>query len=155
MESGNLAHQPHNRKGKLVSAEIYELPLLPYERDLIATLGLSEQEYREFAAEVKTKLRETDFKGEPVAGLATPFLIQIAIGLVLTGIGLLLAPKPSQDERNKRQASIQLDSQTGRTRFNNTTGFDGAPQLAQLGSRIPMPFGQFVDPGLPLSLIHI
>ena len=143
MESGNLAHQPNTGKGKLVSAEIYDLPLLPYEHDLIASLGLSEKEYREFAAEVRTRLREADFKGEPVAGPATPFLIQIAIGLVLTGIGMLLAPKPKQQEQD-RQRAVQTDSQTGRTRFNNTVGFEGAPQLARLGSRIPIPFGLFV-----------
>ena len=149
MAPGNPAHQPNPRPGKLVSAEIYELPLLPYEHDLISALGLSEQEYREFAAEVRRKLREADFKGQPVNGPVTPILINLAIGLVLTGVAMLLAPKPKQPEERKQRQSLQLDSQTGRTRFNNTIGFDGAPQLAQLGSRIPMPFGQFVDPGLP------
>lgn len=149
MEPGNLANQPNAGQGKLVSSEVYELPLLPYEHDLISALGLSEQEYREFAAEVRVKLREADFKGQPTNDFGlTVALVSLAIGLVLTGVQVLLAPKPrQQDER--RQQNLQLDSQTGRTKFNNTIGFDGAPQLAQLGSRIPMPFGQFVDPGLP------
>lgn len=150
MEPGNLANQSDSRKGQLVSAEVYELPLLPYEHDLIATLGLSEQEYREFAAEVRTKLREVDFKGQPTNDIITPILISLAVGLVLTGVSVLLAPKPKQPNQEKKQnKSIQLDSQSGRTRFNNSVGFEGAPQLAQLGSRIPMPFGQFIPGGQP------
>ena len=34
-------------------------------------------------------------------------------------------------------------NQEGRTRFANTIGFDGVPQLAQLGSRIPLVFGDY------------
>ena len=110
MEPGNLANQPNAGKGKLVSAEIYELPLLPYEHDLIATLGLSEQEYREFAAEVRTKLREADFKGLPVNAPAVPILINLAIGLVLTGVALLLAPKPKQPNQDKKQNKSRIRS---------------------------------------------
>ena len=132
MESGDLANQPKPRKGDLAPAEVFRLPLLPYERDLIATLGLSEEEYRVFAAEVTRKLQEENFEGKPVAGAAlVPFLVNLAIGVALTGMSMLLMPKPKQQEERK---SIQLDSQKGRAKFNNSIGFDGAPQLAQLGS---------------------
>ena len=78
--------------------KVYELPLLPYERDLIATLGLSEEEYRVFAAEVDKKLRETDFKGQPTADATTIAIISLVVGVLSTGISLLLAPKPKQQE---------------------------------------------------------
>ena len=53
---------------------------------------------------------------------------------------MLLMPKPKQQEERK---SIQLENQKGRAKFNNSIGFDGAPNLAQLGSRIPIPFGMY------------
>ena len=143
MESGDLANQPNPRKGQLVPAEQYSLPLLPYERDLIQVLGFSEQEYREFASEVSRKLREADFKGQPTADAITISIVSLVIGLALTAASVLLAPKPKQFNQKERR-SIQLPSQEGRTRFNNNIGFEGAPQLAQLGSRIPIPFGMYV-----------
>ena len=143
MESGDLANQPKSRKGELVPAEQYSLPLLPYERDLIQVLGLSEQEYRDFAGEVDRKLREADFKGQPTADAITISIVSLVIGLALTAASVLLAPKPKQLNQKDRR-SIQLPSQEGRTRFNNNIGFEGAPQLAQLGSRIPIPFGLYV-----------
>lgn len=151
MESGDLANQPNTRKGDLAPAEVFRLPLLPYERDLIASLGLSEEEYRAFAAEVTRKLQNTNFQGQPVAGAALPFIITLAIGVALSAVAMLLMPKPKEPEEKK---SIRLEDQKGRAKYNNSRGFDGAPNLAQLGSRIPIPFGMYVpdstapDPGL-------
>ena len=34
---------------------IYDVPLLPYEKELIKTIGLTEEEYRAFAAEVRRR----------------------------------------------------------------------------------------------------
>lgn len=149
MESRDIANQPKPGKGELVPAEVHRLPLLPYERDLISSLGLSEEEYRAFAAEVSRKLQETSFEGKPVAGaVLVPLLISVVVGVVMS----LLAPKPKQQEDNKK--SIKLADEKGRSRFNESRGFDGAPELAQLGSRIAIPFGMYVpdstdpNPGL-------
>ncbi len=145
MEQGIPTHQRAAGKGPLVPLETYKLPLLPYERDLIAQLGISEEDYREFAAEVSSRIRYDQLEGVPVAGPAVvPILINLAIGLVLTGVSMLLAPKPQAPDQKKQQR-FEISSRTGRTRFNNSVGFDGAPSLAQLGSRIPIPFGMFED----------
>ena len=145
MESGNLSNQSNIGKGDLAPVEVHRLPLLPYERDLIATLGLSEEEYRSFAAEVTRKLQQTDFKGQPVAAAAVPILISLAVGAALSLVATALLPKPKEQQQEKKQkASINLPGQQGRTKFNNSVGFDGAPQLATLGSRIPIPFGMYV-----------
>ena len=73
-----------------------------------------------------------------------PVLINLAVGLVLTGVSMLLQPKPQSIRAHDReQRSIVGSNQEGRTRFANTIGFDGVPQLAQLGSRIPLVFGDY------------
>lgn len=145
MEQRAFAHQRDDRQGALVPAVSYSLPLLPYERDLIAELGISEQEYREFAAEVSRNVKYELLEGIPVAGPAlVPILINLAIGAVLTGVSMLLAPKPQQQNREKQEQKVfEVSSQQGRTRFNNSTGFDGSPQIALLGTRVPIPFGMY------------
>lgn len=149
MEQGIPTHQRASEKGALVSLESYTLPLLPYERDLIAQLGVSEEEYRDFAAQVSSRIRYDQLEGVPVAGPAlVPILINLAVGLVLTGVSMLLAPKPQKPDEGKKQKTLEISSKTGRTRFNNSVGFDGAPGLAQLGSRIPIPFGLY-EPDTP------
>ena len=143
-----LPHLQNAERGELVALERIEQPLLPYERALIKSIGISEQEYREFFRRVvEASERPLGYEHIPdiVNAPAVPVLINLAIGLVLTGIGALLAPKPPQpSDREQRQegGSITLSSQQGRTRFNQTVGFDGVPQLAQLGSRIPLIFGK-------------
>ena len=71
---------------------------------------------------------------------------------MLTGVSMLLQPKPQSQERDDReQRSIVGSNQEGRTRFANTIGFDGVPQLAQLGSRIPLVFGDYREETAELS----
>ena len=143
-----LPHLQNAERGELVALERIGQPLLPYERALIKSLDISEQEYREFFRQVvRASQRPPGYEHIPdiANGPAVPILINLAIGLVLTGVGALLAPKPpSGTDRQERQenGSITLSSQQGRTRFNQTVGFDGVPQLAQLGSRVPLIFGK-------------
>ena len=142
MERRFSSHQREDRVDQLATAKPYQPPLLPYERDLLQALGLSEEEYRWFADEVRKKNLETQIDG-PVNISVGAILISLAIGAVLTGVSALLAPKPRSPESEKRKPTIQLASQNGRTRFNNTVGFDGAPDLATLGTRIPIVFGMY------------
>ena len=119
--------------------------MLPYERQLIQTLGISEQEYR-------LKLRELYSHANRKAGYEAipdiqntpivPVLINLAIGIALTGISMLLAPKPKAPKKQQERDSLELPNETGRSRFNQTRGFQGAPPLAKLGSRIPYIFGK-------------
>lgn len=146
MESRDPAHLPSKKGSALVPAQRHEQPLLPYERQLIQALGISEQEYRWFADEVRykglTRPKGYELVPDVQAGFIVPILINLAIGAVLTAVGALLAPKPKAPERDQvRQRT--LASEQGRTRFNKSQGFDSAPNLADLGSRVPIPFGRY------------
>ena len=56
MADGNLVRQSGAEKGAVVfGPSVYDLPLLPFEKELIKTIGLTEEEYRKFAAEVRRK----------------------------------------------------------------------------------------------------
>lgn len=157
MERRPVAHLRVEKGSALVPAETYTYQLLPYERQLIEALGISEQEYRELAAEIQRSLKQRgpeydhipDIRNEPIS--LTTILVNLAVGLVLTGISMLLAPKPPTPKEEDGPSSKKLASQTGRSRFNNSVGFDAAPQLAQLASRIPIPFGRWreYDPDPP------
>lgn len=150
MEQGTSAHLPNTEGGALVPAETYIAPLLPYERQLIQALGVTEQEYRELTAELARSIKERgpeydhipDIKNDAVI---TPILINLAIGLILTGVSVLLSPKPQKPDQEDPIKQKNFGNQVGRSRFNNSVGFDGAPQLAQLASRIPIPFGRYEE----------
>ena len=143
MEQGIPAHKRASSEGALVPLETYKLPLLPFERDLIAQLGISEEEYRDFAAEVSSRIRYDQLEGVPTNdAVITPLLISLAVGAVLSVVSAALAPKPQQP-KSRENKTFEIGSKSGRTRFNNSVGFDGAPALAKLGSRIPIPFGMY------------
>ena len=121
---------------------IPQFPLLPFERDLCDTLGISEQEYRLFAEEVREKgsLRPAEYAHIPdirCDPATQAVLISLAIGLVMTGISLLL-PKPQEPEetKSKRPADVR-----GRSRFNQSSDFSSVQQIAELGDPVPILFG--------------
>lgn len=127
-------------------ASIYTLPLLPYERDLIELLGISEQEYRFFAQRAHEAARTRpagyehipDINCEPVS-----ILVSLAVGLALNAVSYLLTPKPGSPREITRQDREGL---TGPNRFNATFGFDGQLDLADYQSPIPIIFGRYTGP---------
>ncbi len=150
MGEGDSLHQQSSSVRDLgTGVRIYELPLLPYERQLIETLGCTEQEYRRFAylAAKRGALRPAEYAhiphivNEPVT--TTQFLTQLAIGLVLTGVSMLLQPKPKQFSRGE---TVKLADVTGRDRFSPTSGFDSQAELADYASPIPIIFGRYTGP---------
>ena len=150
MEERSFLHLQGKERGELVAPDAFQRKLLPYEWGLIQALEITEQDYREIFQRIAEEQRKRpaeyahipDVVNEPVT--TTAILINLAVGLVLTGVSMLLAPKPpSAEKKDENKGSIMASNQEGRTRFNNTVGFDGVPQLAQLGSRIPLLFGRF------------
>jgi len=129
------------------ASDLYRLPLLPYERELIATIGCSEEEYRAFAAEVirKGKVRPAGYEGIPdIQCDPVSIIISLVIGIVTSAVSYLLAPKvPKQSRDQKEIGQVALADRTGRTRFNATYGFDGSQALAEYGSRIAILFGRY------------
>ena len=56
MADGNLIRQSNVGKDSVVfGPSAYDVPLLPYEKQLIATIGITEDEYRKFVAEVRRR----------------------------------------------------------------------------------------------------
>jgi hypothetical protein len=151
MESRRPLHQSDNGKGRMVShrgvTDLSRLPLLPFERELVATLGCSEAEYRAFTVQAmkRSQVRPAEYNRVPdiqnyIPGVTESILISLAIGLATSAISFLLTPKPKQPGQT---SSRQLASVTGADRFSVTSGFDTQAELANYGDPIPIIFGQY------------
>ena len=152
MGNGDSLHQSQNANGAMVySPAIYNVPLLPYEKQLIRTLGCTEEEYKLFAAEVRKKgrLRPAEYEHIPDIvclpdGGFTLLLINLAVSLVLTGAAYLLMPKPRQPSSG-RGGRRTLGSIVGADRFVSSTGFDSTAELADYDAPIPIIFALYDD----------
>ena len=164
MEPRDSLHQQPSAESSLGSArgggKLLRLPLLPFERELVATLGCTEAEYRAFTVEAmkRSRVRPAEYDHIPViqngpfavggvlalttaAGALTTFGA-LAIGVALSALGFLLTPKPKQQGQGQTQ-SRQLPSVTGADRFSATSGFDTQADLANYGDPVPIIFGQY------------
>ena len=148
MADGNLVRQSNVGEGSVVfGPSVYDVPLLPYEKQLIATIGITEDEYRKFADEVRRRgaLRPAEYDHIPdiqAGDFGVSALISLAISLVLTGAAYLLTPKPKAPEASKR-TQLDLGSTNAANRFTPSRGFDTLNELADYGSPIPIIFGLY------------
>jgi len=153
MADGNLVRQQGNGKSAMVfGPSVYDVPLLPYERELIKTIGITEEEYQLFATEVRQRgrLRPAEYEHIPdiqAGPTLAPVLISLAISLVLTGVSYLLTPKPKTPSAQKKGSSIDTGSITGPNRFNPSRGFETLNELADYASPIPIVFGLYQGKG--------
>ena len=151
MADGHLLHQPSNGNGQLgFSAISSAVPLLPYEKELIKTIGCTEQEYRFFVEEAtrRAKVRPAGYEHIPDVkndAVVTPILVSLIVGALFTTAAALLAPKPKAPKfaKSKESSSKSLGSVTGASRFNSTFGFDTIAELASFGEVIPIVFGLY------------
>ena len=153
MADGNLVRQSGTEKGAMVfGPDVYDVPLLPYEKQLIATIGITEEEYRKFAAEVRRRgmVRPAEYDHIPdiqnEISTAT-LLVSLAISLVLTGVSYLLTPKPKTPSAPKRGSEIDTGSLTGPSRFSPTRGFETLNELADYNAPVPIIFGLYQGKG--------
>lgn len=125
----------------------YKLPLLPFERELIDLAGITEDEYRKFAAEVAERgvLRPAEYDHIPDVrnDALTVSIISLVIGLASTAASYFLTPKPRMPGGEDRQRQRQLGSRTGTNIFAPTSGFDSLADLATYGDAIPIVFGLY------------
>ncbi len=148
MAKGNSVYRSDDAESAVViGSSIYDVPLLPYERQLIATIGITEEEYRAFTAEVRRRgaVRPAAYDHIPdvQAGAAGPaILINLAISLVLTGVSYLLTPKPKMP-RAQGGGVTDLGSITGANRFTPSRGFETLAELADYASPVPIIFGMY------------
>ena len=144
------SHKPTDAEGAMVptssSAGFKDIPLLPYERQLIEAIGCTVEEYKEHrkrlinTGTIRPAGYESipDIRCDPTGGILT----SLVVGLVLSAVGALLAPKPKAPEQKERNQK-RLASETGPQRFNATSGFDSIQQIAEFGQTIPLLFGRY------------
>ena len=123
-----------------------DLPLLPYEWQLIGALGCTKEEYQQYKAEFYRRAKERgdayahipDIRCDPVT-----IAVNIIVGIALSAVSALLQPKPSQPKQQKQRQSINLGDDVGATRFNKSTQFDSVQEIARIGDVIPIMFGNY------------
>ena len=148
MAKRDSVYRPDDAESAVViGASIYDVPLLPYERQLIATIGITEEEYRAFTAEVRRRgaVRPAAYDHIPdvqAGATGTAILINLAISLVLTGVSYLLTPKPKMP-RAQGGGVTDLGSITGANRFTPSRGFETLAELADYASPVPIIFGMY------------
>ena len=123
------------------------LPLLPWEKQLIAALGCSEEEYRDFIRELQRRAvtRPAEYALIPDVQNETATIIAVislVVGLASTAASILLAPKPKELSAG-RQDQVQLsklENATGKQSYAPTFGFASTQQLAKYGTPVPIVF---------------
>ena len=117
----------------------YRGHLLPWEQQLCETLSISTDEYFEYFDLVTQHIKEEkgrelipDIRNEPTA------IITLVVGLALSAVGALLAPKPKAPKQEKQGDPFQGSDVRGRTKFAPLTEFDSIQDLATLGSLVPL-----------------
>ena len=115
--------------------------LLQYEADLCNAIGLTEDEYWYFvdkaAAYNGQRAKEYELVPDVTNDATTLFVVNLVVGIALTYIGTLLAPKPKAPPEQKR---LETADATGRTRFAKQSSFSSVQELATIGSTIPLVF---------------
>ena len=111
--------------------------LLPYEYELIATLGVSKEEYLDFVAQqhIYKDIKEgtqLDIRNDPF----TQAIVLAVVGILFQVVSLLLMPKPQE-----QQGSTQTRDQ----RLAPRTGFNGAQELAVYGETVPLVYTSMND----------
>ena len=123
--------------------------LLPAEIDLCEHVGITTEEYFHFLDQAdayngqRNKGYELipDVRNDPVT-----IAVNLVIGIALSAVSMLLAPKPKTPD--KKEAPVQEGTDVnGRQRFAPTTEFTGLQQLAKLGEVIPLIFCDRWDAG--------
>lgn len=110
--------------------------LLPEDWELIKTLGITEAQYRFFVREALKHSRIEP--GKPQALLLVPFIANLVIGLALSYVSSLLAPKNTGGGPTIRQTQKQGQNVAGQTEFAPKAGFDSIQNVVELGSTIPV-----------------
>jgi len=116
--------------------------LLPYEHDLIHSLGVTEEEYFEFLAyqeqyaDIKTG-SSLDIRNDVLAVIA----ILTVVGVIFQVAAALTAPQARQASTPRAGAGVQNRDQVFAPRF----GFNGFQEVARYGDPINLIYGSIKD----------
>ena len=127
--------------------------LLPAEADLCNALNLSEAEYWYFVdltdAYNGKRAEEYELAGVPDVenGFIVPIIISLVVGIAVSAIGMLLAPKPKapQAQQQDNAGTLKTADNVGAKRFSANSSFDSVQDLASLGETIPLVFANRKD----------
>ena len=132
-----------------IAPQFQDLPLLPYERQLIDALDCTKEEYLNYRNSVLsakyTRAKEYDIVPDIRCDPITVAVVQIVVGLVLTAVSAALQRTPQAPEAEEEQAQkdLKLQDKVGRQKFNQTQGIDVGQEVAKLGSTVPVLFGNY------------
>ena len=125
--------------------------ILPWEKQLIDTLGLTLEEYNWYANEVANYRPERDpaYDHVPeVVCIPVVPLVMTVVGMGISFAASALAPKPklprqtdpAQQQQEQRGADVTGASVNGTNRFTNVDGFTSVQPLARLGESMQLVF---------------
>lgn len=118
-------------------------PLLPADRYIADLLGLSEEQYRYYMAEVRRRAAAGPQPAYTNEINITTLVVGLLINAGLTIVSLLLAPKPRQSQApqlrtNQAQGQTIVDNR----RYTPRQGFDSLQDIATLGTPIPLVYAK-------------
>ena len=102
-------------------------PLLPYEHQLVETLGITKQEYLDFLMATRDYEKSPEQTSEEPQALAVASIVLTVIGIIFQVAAALLAPRP-EEQNNQRRPREQ--------RFSPRFGFNSSQELAQYGQPV-------------------
>ena len=150
MGSGSSNGKRSNERrnlASLIGPQKVPVVLLPFEKQLAATIGLTDEEFYLFKQELEREAKPRpaeyahipDVRCDPTGGILTSLII----GVLLSVVSAALAPKPKQ-QKNEERRQIKQNDLTGPTRYNSTYGFDSVGEVATWATTVPIPFGKYV-----------
>lgn len=118
-------------------------PLLPSDRYLASLLGLTDEEYRWFRAEIRSRVKVEP--GQPQAAVGV--LAVVAVVSTLISVGLTIAAsffKPREAGRGPdiRSRNREGENITTNVRFAPRRGFDSVQEPAVLGTTVPLVYAR-------------
>ena len=111
-----------------------QIVLLPQDRVIMEITGMNQAQYKDFCLQCYKASRDIP-SDEPTAFLN--FLIPLIIGIALSFVATLLAPKPKQEEPEQQKNEGGQNFVTG-NRAAPTSGFDTVQNVVEVGSVIPV-----------------
>lgn len=102
--------------------------LLPYEHELIQTLGVSEEEYLEFLSVQHDYTRSPEEKFKELRGDPVTAIVIAVVGILFQVASVLLMPKPETPKQTNRNRRDQ--------QFSPRFGFNNAQELAKYGDPV-------------------
>ena len=117
----------------------YRTALLPWEQQFCDSIGITSEEYFEFHELVSQHVKEEQGRELiPDIRNETTTIITLVVGLALSAVGMLLAPKPRAQQQKEQGDPFQAQNVRGRTKYAPLSEFDSVQDLATLGSLVPL-----------------